>query len=108
MLETITSAVQKGYNPKYPREILVWKRGDFVPEWLSNRVKISALDVNTGSPIPEYRKNGWENGYALMDSGGVSIAISVPDSDDFICFEESTGRLFSLNPRQLNLLYNVK
>lgn len=108
MLENITSAVQKGYNSKYPKEVLVWKKGDFVPEWLSNRVKIVALDIDTGSPIPEFRKNGWENGYALLDSGGVSIAVSVKNINDFVCFDESTGKLFSLNPRQLNLLYNVK
>ena len=103
----MNSAEQRGFNSNYPQKILLWKRGDLVPEWLSNRVKIVAIDGNTGSPVPEYRENSWVNGYSLLDSGGVTVAVSVKDSGDYVCFSEETGKLFSLNPKQLNLLYDV-
>ena len=46
---------QKGYNPDYPEIAEIWKYGDPIPEWLSDRANITGLDDN-GNPVIETRK----------------------------------------------------
>ena len=35
---------QRGRNDKYPAKIEVWRIGEKVPEWLSDRAKVKFID----------------------------------------------------------------
>ena len=94
--------IQKGRNNLYPKTIQVWKRGERVPEWLSDRACITSIDSNIGYNL-KYR-NTVSGGYEILDSSGVDVLVRAKDQGDYICLGDN-GRFFSLSPRQLTLLY---
>jgi hypothetical protein len=94
--------IQKGRNNNYPKSIKIWKRGDRVPEWLSDRAFIASIDLNKGYNL-KYR-NTTTGGYEILDSSGVSVLIKVTNQEDYVCLGDN-GKIFSLSPKQLKLLY---
>ena len=94
--------VQCGRNDKYPEQIETWRRGETVPEWISDNCKI--IGIEGTSLIPEFRKviNG---GYEIVKENG-SALVSTKSDSDFICF--GNNKIFSLTPKQLELLYTEK
>ena len=94
--------IQKGRNNNYPESIKTWKRGDKVPEWLSDRAFIVSIDLNNGYNL-KYR-NITTGGYEILDSSGVDVLVKVASQNDYVCFGNN-GKIFSLSPKQLKLLY---
>lgn len=94
--------IQKGRNSSYPQTIEVWKRGEKVPEWLSDKACITSIDLKNGYNL-KFR-NTTDGGYELFDSSGIGILIRVKDKNDYICLGDD-GKFLSLSPKQLNLLY---
>lgn len=94
---------QRGYNSLFPNEIEVWKYGEEVPEWLSDRARIKFVD-GYGNAILDLIDNT-KGGYEIKDSSGTSVLARTTSREDYICFEKSSGTIFSLTPIQLKLLY---
>lgn len=94
--------IQKGRNNNYPESIRIWRRGEKVPEWLSDKAFISSIDIKTGYNL-RYR-NTTTGGYEILDSSGINVLVSVRNQSDYVCLGDN-GRFFSLSPKQLKLLY---
>ena len=94
--------IQKGRNNNYPESIKTWRRGEKVPEWLSDRAYISSIDINIGYNL-KYR-NTTTGGYEILDSSGIDVLVRAENKDDYICLGNN-GKIFSLSPKQLKLLY---
>lgn len=94
--------IQKGRNNFYPQSIRVWKRGEPIPEWLSDRACITAIDLNFKYSL-KYRDTT-KGGYEIFDSSGLNVLVRAESKEDYICLGDN-GKLFSLSPKQLELLY---
>ena len=94
--------IQKGRNNSYPQTIQVWRRGELVPEWLSDRACIVSIDLNTGYSL-RYRDTV-SGGYEILDSSGIDVLVRTERKEDYICFGDN-GKIFSLSPKQIKLLY---
>lgn len=99
---------QRGINKKYPREIEAWRLGDDtpVPGWLSDIAKISAINTGKDTVQLGFRKLTG-GGIEIPDSSGQSVLVSLKTEDSFICRPTGVvaGGIFSLTPKQLELLY---
>ena len=93
---------QKGYNPDYPVTAEIWKYGDPVPEWLSDRAEIKGLD-DSGKPILETRRETTGE-IEILESGKRDILVKLKTEDSILLFSE-THPIMSLTPHQLELLY---
>jgi len=98
---------QRGNNDKYPLEVLTWKLGEDVPDWLSDLAKIGAMDANTNKVSLETRNTN-QGGYELLDSSGQGILLKTKNKTDLICKDtkKSAGGLFVLSLVQFNLIYD--
>lgn len=94
---------QSGRNELYPREIEVWKKGDLLPEWISDNCKILSV-TEKGELIPDIRPNS-RGGFDILDINNHAI-VSTSSEDDYVCYGES--KIFSLSELQINLLYKLK
>ena len=94
---------QRGENPKYPEEIEVWRKGDSVPGWLSDRAKVKFLDGEGNITLE--RRNLADGGYEILDSSGLSVLARTTGQGDYICWGED--KIFVLTPRQLEILYRI-
>ena len=94
--------IQKGRNNLYPQSIRIWKRGEKVPEWLSDRAFITSIDLKNGYNL-KYRETT-TGGYEILDSSGVNVLIRTIGREDYVCLGDN-GRIFSLSPKQVKLLY---
>ena len=92
---------QTGRNEKYPKEIITWKRGDKVPQWLSDVCNIIKVDEK-GEPELDIRESG--DGYELITSGTNQVIVKVAHKDDFVCFGDR--KIFTLTKKQKELLYD--
>lgn len=95
---------QKGKNSNYPEEIQTWRKGERVPEWLSNVAAIVGLDDGKNSYILDTIPNSF-GGFEIKESSGKNVLVSVSRAEDYVCYGD--GKIFTLNPIQLNLLYDV-
>lgn len=93
---------QKGYNPDYPLEAELWKYGDPIPEWLSDRANVTGLD-NEGKPILDIR-NETSGAIEILESGKRNILVRLKSRDSVLLYSE-THPIISLTPHQLELLY---
>lgn len=96
---------QVGRNDKYPKEVRVWRRGEPVPEWLSDISKISGMDNISNLPILATVALN-TGGYIILESGssGNESLVTVRKENDYVCIGDDS-RIFSLTPNQLRLLY---
>ena len=92
---------QRGENSKYPEEISIWRKGDPVPSWLSDRAKVKFLDGDGNITLE--RRNLADGGYELLDSSGLNVLVRTTGQGDYICYGEN--RIFVLTPRQFEILY---
>jgi hypothetical protein len=95
---------QRGRNSNYPDEIQTWRKGERVPEWLSNVAAIVGIDDKKGSYILDTIPNS-AGGFEIKESSGTNVLVRVAKVEDYVCYGD--GKIFTLNPIQLNLLYNV-
>jgi hypothetical protein len=81
-----------------------WKYSDPVPEWLSDRAKINAIDSNTGNPLIDITETN-TGGYEVKDSTGRDILFRTKNRNDLVCFCSKTNRIFVLTSIQAHLIY---
>ena len=96
------SVTQTGDNPGYPKKAEVWKFGDPVPEWLSDRAQVKELSEK-GEPVLETRRCTTGE-IEIIEAGGRGVLVRVKNKDSIVLFSE-THPLISLTPHQLELLY---
>jgi hypothetical protein len=92
---------QRGRNDKYPAKIEVWRIGDKVPEWLSDRAKVKFID-GEGNVTLDRRDRG-DGSYEIIGASGVQTLVTVEERSGVVCFGD--GRIFSLRERQFEILY---
>lgn len=95
-------AKQRGKNNKFPYIIEAWKKGDPVPEWLSDRAKVSSID-NSGQPNIQTNNIVGGSGYEIIGSDGKSLVIT-KNIDDYVCLGDK--RIFALTKVQFDLMYD--
>ena len=98
---------QRGLNKKYPLEIEAWKFEEGpVPTWLSDVAKISAIDVGHDDLQIGYRELN-TGGIEILDSSGQGVLVKLESKESYVCKDISAGLggIFSLNKKQLELLY---
>lgn len=98
---------QRGRNNKYPEKIEVWKLNEeIVPNWLSDVAKVSAINTGKNTVQIGFRKLS-TGGIEIPDSSGQSILVKLDSEESFICKDTNAriGGIFSLTPKQLELLY---
>ena len=93
---------QRGYNSKYPDNIVTWRYGETVPEWLSDIAKVNAINDNTNK-VNLFTRDTNTGGYEILDSSGTSVLVRTVKKSDFVC--KSDKIIFSLTEEQFNLLY---
>lgn len=93
---------QSGKNNKFPDIIETWRLGEKVPSWLSSVCKVGFL-VGDEIRLEVKQVGNKDGGYELISSGSYLPIVKTKTSDDYVCFGD--GKLFSLSPTQLKLLY---
>lgn len=92
---------QRGRNSKYPSKVEVWKIGDKVPEWLSDRAKVKFIDGEGNVTLD--RRDRRDGSYEIIEAAGIQTLVTVEERGGVICFGD--GKIFSLRERQLEILY---
>lgn len=93
---------QIGKNPGYPDMVKdMWKYGDPIPEWLSDRAKIQFID-GTGNMTLTTRDSG-TGGLEILGTAG-EVLVCMKSRSDTLIFSSSHG-IQSVTPRQMTLLY---
>lgn len=103
----IRNLIQRGHNSNYPKEITTWCPDTdmtIVPDWVNFRCRVKNIDDEFGNPILDYSKTS-EGGYQFKGSDGVSIAFTTSSPGEYICYCAKEEKIFSLRPKQLDLLY---
>ena len=67
--------IQRGFNIEWPEKIMdTWKRGENVPEWLSDRANVTIMSSD-GIKNIETRETS-SGGYEIIDSGKNVILVT--------------------------------
>lgn len=102
--------VQSGFNPFYPAEIETWKWTieESPPEWVIDQCRVRSIDLNSRT-ILDYQKTK-SGGVEIVRAGQDSFSTLIIEdpSNDFVCFDHITKRLFILKKRALELMYKKK
>jgi len=94
---------QKGYNSKFPKFLKdIWRIGDKVPEWLSDKAKVTFID-GLGNKTIE-RRDLTTGGYEIVSADGIGILCSVKSREDYVCLA-SDGYIFPLGHEKMRILY---
>ncbi len=94
--------VQRGLNSKYPERIDTWRLGESVPDWLSDRAKVLFIDGEGNITLDMFKLD--TGGVEIKNSDGKGILVKMKTGDSVLCY--SSGKnIFSLKPKQLELLY---
>jgi hypothetical protein len=97
---------QRGYNDKYPYEIVAWRIGEKVPQWLSDIAMIGAIDERTGN-LHIATRDTKTGGIEILESSGRTSLVTTTSREDYVCKSIKTiGGVFSLTPTQFSLLYD--
>ena len=102
-MEKTNVYIQSGSNPDFPRRIKIWKLGDPVPEWLSDKAKVIFLDGDGNITLDIIDTNS--GGVSIKSSNGIDVLVNLNRKSDYVCSALDEDRIFSLNPIQLKLLY---
>ena len=94
---------QKGYNSKFPRTLIeTWRVGEEVPEWLSDKARVTFIDGNGKKTIE--RRDLTTGGYEIIAADGIGTLVSCKSREDYVCLSED-GYIFSLGLRKMEILY---
>lgn len=96
--------IQRGRNNAYPETIKIWKLGQKVPEWLSDRAKVEGVDLGNEDKLLKTTELS-SGGYELYDASGKNVLVRVPKGG-LVCFGDN--KIFSLSQKELDLLYEEK
>lgn len=92
---------QRGRNEKYPEEIKTWRLGESIPSWLSDVARVKEIKED-GSVVIDLRIADNDNGFEIINPEN-RILVKTKSNSDIVCL--GGGRIFSLNKKQLILLY---
>lgn len=93
---------QTGFNPNFPLEAETWKPGEKVPEWLSDRAKISGFD-GEGNIMLDIKTD--ERGRIhIRDTYRPIDLVTLENSESIIIYGEGFS-LKVLNQEQIDFLY---
>ena len=92
---------QRGENKSFPESVEVWSIGNPIPEWLSDNAKVSFIDGNGNITLDVLENN--TGGYQIKTSAGSKTLVNVKKRADLVCYGDN--RVFSLSPKQFNLIY---
>lgn len=94
---------QRGRNSNYPETCETWKYGEKIPDWLSDKAKINAIDSRSGNPELDLieTKSG---GYEIRTSSGENVLLKTKSRSDLVCYSPEKG-IFVLTEEQANLIY---
>lgn len=96
---------QRGRNPDYPMNTEVWSSDyDEIPEWLSDVSKVKAIDQH-GSVYLDLKPTN-TGGFAIQRADNQGYVVKTVNSDDYVCRDPKSGRIFSLTRNQFYLLYS--
>lgn len=100
----MTTYKQYGYNSKYPDKIETWQWGEKVPEWISDKAKVTFIDGEGNITLESRDIN--TGGIEIMASSGTDVFIKLESKSDIVCKDtEDSNNIIVLSPIQLNLLY---
>lgn len=100
----MTTYKQYGYNSKYPDKIETWQWGEKVPEWISDKAKVTFIDGEGNITLESRDIN--TGGVEIMSSSGTDVFIKLESKSDIVCKDtEDSNNIIVLSPIQLNLLY---
>ncbi len=100
----MTTYKQYGYNSKYPNKIEIWRWGEKVPEWISDKAKVTFIDGEGNITLESRDIN--TGGVEIMSSSGTDVFIKLESKSDIVCKDtEDSNNIIVLSPIQLNLLY---
>lgn len=117
---------QRGYNCLYPPVIEIWRLGEKVPEWLSDRAAIQFIDGEGNITLKT--RGISKGGFEIIEAGTGEVLVRVGSKDGFVYFpilselknypapnlaepwtqSPSTKVIGSLTPTQLKLLYTYE
>lgn len=104
--------IQRGENPAFPETIKVWSKSSNTnpPSWLTDKCKVVEI---TDEGIYKLATRNYSNGSYDYMSPEMNVVVSGIESDDsYICIGDfdkyRKDIIFSLNKKQLNLLYKNK
>lgn len=101
----MTYYVQRGLNPDWPDIIIdMWKHGDPIPEWLSDRAHVTIITAD-GIKNIETRNNS-TGGFEIVDSGKIGTLVSLKKMDWLVLFDGKSVR--SASPEQVDFIYKKK
>lgn len=92
---------QRGKNNLYPETIKIWRLGDRVPEWLSDRAKVEGVDLGNADKMLKTTELS-SGGFELYDASGKNVLVRVPKGG-MVCF--GNNRIFALSQAEFDLLY---
>ena len=96
---------QKGRNPNYPKEGILWEIQEEIPDWVSDNFKVS-IDSNTGKLKLYLRETSL--GYELLLSSGITSGMLIDKEKSGGLIKSKTHPLIYLTESQINLLYDKK
>ena len=97
---------QYGNNSNYPEEIETWRWGDKIPEWISDKAKVTFIDGD-GNITLETRETN-TGGIEISNSSGTDILLKLGSKSDIVCKNiVGDSDIFVLSPIQLKLLYKL-
>lgn len=76
-----------------------------VPDWISDRAKISGFDEETGEPIVMVKERS-SGGLDIMEASGKDILLTLKTKDSLVLYSK-THPLMSVTPHQMELLYGT-
>ena len=94
--------IQRGMNSKYPEKINTWRLGENIPEWLSDRAKVLFIDGDGNITLDLLKLD--TGGVEIKNSDGKGILVKMETGDSVLCYSNGKN-IFSLKPKQLELLY---
>lgn len=105
------SYTQRGENREYPMEIEAWRKSDNTnpPAWLSDKCKV--LTIKSDGILELATRKYDDSSYEYI-SPELSPIVKVRSEEDWICLGDISkyekNKMFSLTPRQFDLLYKKK
>ena len=103
--------IQRGENLEYPLEIRCWRKtlDENVPTWLSDKCKITTITEDGMYLLKTRKYNDDSYDYLSPDNQPVE---KVNSDEDWICIGDKgkyvKDMIFSLTPKQFELLYKLK
>lgn len=96
---------QRGKNPDYPKEAILWAFSDELPDWISDNFKVY-INQETGETELVMRET--TRGFELLLSSGTQFNTRVDKEKSGGMLYSKTHPIIYLTEKQISLLYDKK